>query len=247
MIMVLNIRFSVFGTLIFFFVLLPIICDGGGREKEKIKVACIGDSITYGARLDERDKFSYPSQLQKLLGNNYYVENFGVSSCTLIRKGIPTVWSQLSIIKAANPDVVVISLGTNDTCGAGTCGDRKCWEYKDEFEGDYSDLIDTIRNWPSQPRIWICAPSPMVLETPDLSSERIQGLIVRKPRLQELIGIIKKVAEDKKVGFINLNTPLAGKGELFTEQDGVHPNKDGYLAIAELVYGELKKGKLKRN
>jgi alpha-L-fucosidase len=49
------------------------------------------------------------------------------------------------------------------------------------------------------------------------------------------------VAENKKVGFIDLNTPLTGKPELFTEQDGVHPNKDGYLAIAKLVYHEVKK------
>ncbi len=137
--------------------------------------------------------------------------------------------------------MVVISLGTNDTCGEGTCGDRKCWEYKDEFEGDYSDLIDTLRTWPSRPRVWICAPSPMVLETPGLSEERIQGLSVRKPRLQELIQKIKTVAENKKVGFIDLNTPLTGKAKLFTEQDGVHPNKDGYFAIAKLVYREVKK------
>lgn len=245
--MVLNMRISVFFSLIFFFVLLPIISDGGGRKKEKIKVACIGDSITYGARLDNPEDDSYPAQLQGLLGEKYLVGNFGVSSCTLIRKGIPTVWSLLSKIKESNPDVVVISLGTNDTCGYGTCGDRKCWEYKDEFEGDYNDLIDTIREWPSQPRIWICAPSPMVLETPGLSAERTQGLIVRQPRLLELIEITKRVAENKKVGFIDLNTPLTGKGNLFTEEDGVHPNKDGYLAIAELVYGELKKGKLRRN
>ena len=235
------IRFIVLNSLILVFLLLPSLGNGWGKEKEKTKIACVGDSITFGARLENRDKFSYPARLQKLLGNEYIVENFGVGSCTLIRKGEPTVWNQLSKIKATNPDVVIISLGTNDTCGEGTCGDRKCWEYKNEFEGDYSDLIDTLRTWPSRPRIWICAPSPMVLETPDLSEERVQGLSIRKPRLQELSQIIKKVAENKKVGFIDLNTPLTGKAELFTEQDGVHPNKDGYNTIAKLVYREIKK------
>lgn len=231
----------ILASLLITFVFMPIVGNGWGRESEKIKVACIGDSITFGARLENPEEDSYPARLQKLLGGKYLVENFGVSSCTLIRKGIPTVWNQLSKIKEANPNMVVISLGTNDTCGEGTCGDRKCWEYKDEFEGDYSDLIDTLRTWPSQPRIWICAPSPMVLETPGLSEERIQGLRVRKPRLQELIQITKTVAENKKVGFIDLNTPLTGKAKLFTEQDGVHPNKDGYFAIAKLVYREVKK------
>lgn len=211
----------------------------GFSTKEKIKVACVGDSITYGARLDDRDKHSYPAQLQVLLGKNYSVENFGVGGCTLIRKGQPTVWNELPKIKEANPDIIIISLGTNDTCGMGTCGDRKCWEYKDEYESDYRDLIDELSALPSNPQIFIAAPTPMVLETPGLNSERVAGLSVRKPRLQELIGMIKRVAKEKNVSFIDLNEPLDHRPELFTESDGVHPNKDGYRAIAELVGKKL--------
>ena len=222
-------------------ILLMVLLIAGGCAKKKIKVACVGDSITYGARLDDREKHSYPAQLQSLLGESYSVENFGVGSCTLIRKGSPTVWDELSKIKEANPDVVVISLGTNDTCGMGTCGDRKCWEFKDEFEGDYRDLIDELSQLPSRPQIFICAPSPMVLETPGLDNERIEGLTIRKLRLELLIDIVKKVAEEKNVEFIDLNTPLDNRPELFTEKDGVHPNKDGYMVIAEIIYQELKK------
>uniref|UniRef100_UPI0032168266 DUF459 domain-containing protein n=1 Tax=uncultured Draconibacterium sp. TaxID=1573823 RepID=UPI0032168266 len=233
-------HFPVLVGLLLFLLLIPNIGEGS-KNKKVIKVVCIGDSITYGARLTDRDRDSYPAQLQLLLGDKYQVFNLGVGSCTLIRKGKPTVWNQLSKIKEANPDIVIISLGTNDTCGFGTCGDRKCWEYKDEYETDYSDLIDTLRTLPSNPKIWLCAPSPMVLETPGLSADRIDGLTVRKPWLQELITYVKKVAKAKDTGFIDLNTPLKHKPELFTEKDGVHPNKDGYCAIAKLVYSELKK------
>jgi acyl-CoA thioesterase-1 len=236
-----NIRVSVFATLVMCFVLLPVIGEGFGKKKDKIKVACVGDSITFGARLDDPGKHSYPAQLQLLLGNQYEVSNFGVGSCTLIRKGRPTVWNLVSKIKEAEPDIIIISLGTNDTCGKGTCGNRKCWEYKDEYEGDYRDLIDSLRTIQSKPQFYICAPSPMVLETPGLSSERIEGLTVRKPRLQELIGYVKKVVKEKNVGFIDLNTPLDHQPKLFTEKDGVHPNTGGYRAIAELVYQGIKK------
>ncbi len=219
--------------------LIAIFAFTGFSTKENIKVACVGDSITFGARLDDPDKDSYPAQLQVLLGENYSVENFGVGSLTLIRKGIPTVWNELPKIKAANPDIIVISLGTNDTCGFGTCGDRKCWHYKDEFESHYRDLIDELSALPSSPQIFIAAPTPMVLETPGLNSERIAGLTARKPRLQELIGMIKKVATEKNVHFIDLNDPLDHRPELFTESDGVHPNKAGYSTIAELVWKKL--------
>ncbi len=209
--------------------------------KDKIKVSCVGDSITFGARLEDPSTDSYPAQLQQFLGNRYVVANHGVGGSTLLKKGKPNVWGQLPRIKNASPDIVVISLGTNDTCGMGTCGNRKCWEYKDEFAEDYRTLIDELQEIPSNPDIWICAPSPMVLETPGLSNERITGLTVRKPRLQELIVTIKEVAKEKKVKFIDLNTPLMNKPELFTEKDGVHPNKAGYKAIAKLVYANIRK------
>jgi len=232
-----NIRVSVFGTLLVCFILLPVIGEGWGLKKEKIKVACIGDSITFGARLEDRDKYAYPAQLQALLGENYIVENFGVGSCTLIRKGKPNVWTQLPMIKESNPDIVIISLGTNDTCG----GTRACWDHKDDFPGDYRDLIDTLRTFSSNPQIYICAPSPMVIETPGLDSSRIADLQERQPRLQELIAIVKKIASEKKTYFIDLNMPMENKPELFTEKDGVHPNIAGYTIIAELVYGAIQK------
>jgi len=206
------------------------------ERSDRIRIACVGDSITHGARVTDRAKHSYPAQLQRLLGDRVEVTNFSVGSCTLIRKGRPNVWSQLGKIEKANPHVVVVSLGTNDTCG----GRRRCWDHKDEFPADCRDLIDALRAFPSNPSVWLCAPTPMVLETLDLSPKRTADLKTRKPRLQELIGIVKAVAKEKRVGLIDLNTPLADRPELFTEADGVHPNQAGYRAIAELVAKALR-------
>jgi len=207
-----------------------------GEPPGKTRIACVGDSITYGARLQNRAEDSYPARLQRLLGNSAEVTNFGVGGCTLIRKGRPTVWNQLGRIEQARPDVVIISLGTNDTCG----GTRRCWDHHDEFPADCRDLIDTIRAFPSEPRVWICAPTPMVLETPGLSPKRKADLTTRKPRLQQLIAVVRRVAEEKEVGLIDLNTPLADRPELFTISDGVHPNRAGYRVIAERVCKALK-------
>ncbi len=204
-------------------------------DRETIKVACIEDSITFGARLEDPTQDSYPAELQRLLGNTYAVENFGVSSLTLLKKGMPTVWDELPKVKASNPDILVISLGTNDTCGFGSCGDRKCWEYKDEFEQDLRDLIKEVNSWPSTPKIYLCTPSPMVLETPGLTEERISGLTERRPRLDQIIEWITSISQEMEIPLIDLNQAMDHQPDLFTESDGVHPNKKGYSLIASLI------------
>ena len=45
-------------------------------NNNKIQVACIGDSITFGARLEFQKEDSYPAQLQQLLGTEFQVNNF---------------------------------------------------------------------------------------------------------------------------------------------------------------------------
>ena len=50
---------------------------------DKTKVACVGDSITFGLGLPDRTNESYPAQLQKMLDEaepgKYEVRNFGNS------------------------------------------------------------------------------------------------------------------------------------------------------------------------
>ena len=55
--------------------------------QEKIKVACIGNSVTYGYGHKEQGSTSYPTQLQQMLGDKYEVRNFGHSGATLLSKG----------------------------------------------------------------------------------------------------------------------------------------------------------------
>ncbi|MAG93137.1 MAG: sialate O-acetylesterase [Planctomycetaceae bacterium] len=161
------------------------------RLPAPIRVACLGDSITAGARVDARTE-SYPARLQQLLGDQYDVKNFGLGSATLIKTGRPNVWQKLEVVKEFQPDVAIISLGTNDT----VAGKRKNWERIERFEDDFTTLISALAELPTQPRIVLCTPTAMVLETKGLSANRLANLTERKPRLQELCKRIRKLAAE---------------------------------------------------
>src|SRR5690606_30303184 len=99
-----------------------------------IKVASIGNSVTYGAGILDRENSSYPSQLQKMLGTNYLVGNFGRNGATLLKKGHNPYYKTDEFQRAMdfNADMAIIHLGLNDT-------DPRNWpNYRDEFEGDYT-------------------------------------------------------------------------------------------------------------
>ena len=48
----------------------------------QIKVACVGDSITYGHGIKNWAKNNYPVLLQNKLGSDYHVRSFGAVSYT---------------------------------------------------------------------------------------------------------------------------------------------------------------------
>jgi arylsulfatase A-like enzyme/lysophospholipase L1-like esterase len=219
-------------------VLMVVSLSVSAAAHAQTRVACLGDSITAGARVDAATQ-SYPARLQEILGDEFTVRNFGVGGATLIKTGRPSVWQTLEAVKQFNPHCVVISLGTNDTVG----GQRKNWEQIDRFDEDYASLIDALADLPTKPKIVLCTPTSMVLSTPGLSASRLTNLQERRPRLQNLCKRIRTLAKssvDKNVSLLELNAVLKGRPELLTKRDGVHPNAEGYLTIAKAVAKHLR-------
>lgn len=227
------------------FLLFALAVWGSDASGEVVRVACLGDSITFGARVDAATQ-SYPARLQEVLGDGFVVQNFGLGSATLIKTGRPNVWQKLGDIKKFQPNWVVISLGTNDT----VAGKRKNWEKIDRFDNDYADLVDLLAAFPTKPRIVLCTPTPMVLSTPGMSQERLANLRERKPRLQNLCLRIRKLASSKagkNVSLLELNSVLRERPELMSESDGVHPNANGYLTLASAVANHIQESSNRPN
>lgn len=86
-------------------------------SRAQLRVACLGNSITYGTALPDPQTQCYPAVLQQLLGDGYKVENFGhAGAAVLIRGHHPyTQTQEYAAALAFRPDIAVIHLGVNDT------------------------------------------------------------------------------------------------------------------------------------
>jgi lysophospholipase L1-like esterase len=186
-----------------------------------IKVACVGDSITQLS--------GWPAMLGTELGAGYTSTNYGLSGTTLLKNGDHPYWTsqQFTDSHNANPDIVVIMLGTNDSKPFN-------WDtHKGEFVGDYEALVDSYAALPSHPKIYLnlCPPA-------GVNGYQIVGSVIEN----EIIPDIKQVAAAKGVPTIDVFDAFGGHNldtSLFSAGDQVHPNAKGAQLIADTVYAAL--------
>lgn len=192
-------------------------------RKDAVRVACIGNSITFGAGIRNRSRDSYPSVLARMLGDSYWVKNFGVSARTMLNKGDHPYMNEPAYKNALafNPNIVVIKLGTNDSKSFN-------WKYKADFMKDAQTMINAFKGLPSQPKIYLCYPSKAYL-----TGDGINDDIISK----EIIPMIKKLAKKNGLSVIDLHTAMDGMPELFP--DRIHPNEKGAQVMAKAVYQSL--------
>ena len=186
-----------------------------------IRVACIGNSITDGHGIDMATAYGYPALLQKKLGEDYWVKNFGVSARTMLNKGDFPYMNELAWRDALafKPDIVVIKLGTNDS-------KPHNWRYGQEFKQDLQQMIKAL----GKAKIYLCTPIPAFKSTWDISDSVITNSI---------IPIQQEVARKNKLQVIDLHTLMANDEEL-VQPDGIHPNNKGVAKMADIIAEAIK-------
>ena len=148
------------------------------------------------------------------LEKGFEVRNFGHSGCTLLRHGHHPYISEPEYKAALNyaADIIVIHLGVNDT-------DPRNWpNYADEFNHDYSLLIDSLRSHNPKAKVWICLMTPLTFR----HHRFLSGTRDWHQQIQEHI---RQIAINKRRGLIDLFSPLYKRPDLFI--DAVHPNAEG--------------------
>jgi lysophospholipase L1-like esterase/pimeloyl-ACP methyl ester carboxylesterase len=214
----------IFAFLIFFPVGLATGIEGALAQSSvsPIKVACVGDSITWGVGASSQFQ-SYPFQLARMLGAQYDVHDLGVSGRTLLSHAdspyIKTGY--LAALKAFQPNIVVIMLGTNDT-------KPQNWPFKDEFIQDYLALIASIQAVTSKPQIILCTPP---------YCPRMDSGSINEPDVLLEIPMIRSVAKQTGLPVVDVHAATNGMANLFP--DRIHPTNAGHHLIACAVYHQI--------
>ena len=211
-------------------------------KTDAIRVACIGNSITDGHGIDMATAFGYPAELQKILGEDYWVKNFGVSGRTMLNKGDVPYMNEMAWqdAQAFRPDIAIIKLGTNDS-------KPQNWQHADEFRQDLEQMILTlcpelaaqtakktkknkkVAATPVKPQIFLCTPIPAVSTNWNISDSVI---------VNGIIPIQQEVARKYGLKVVDLHTLFANDGDKMLS-DGIHPDGKGARRLAEIIAGEI--------
>lgn len=192
-------------------------------ERGKKIVACVGDSITFGAGVSNQKKDSYPAYLQKRLDESYQVINYGMSGRTLLSTG------DMPYIREKNykrtfvdhPSVYIIMLGTNDA---------KPYNFDQVgFKREYEVFLKKyIRQTNAEKIIIMKPPKAFCINGADMPMYDIlnENVIAEQE-------IIDALAEELKIQVVDLYSFTENHPEYF--KDGIHPNSMGNSKIADYI------------
>ena len=208
----------------------------------QMKIACLGDSITKAANLEDEEnyeQYAYPAKLQELLGAQE-VYNLGIGGSSIGR-----YWADAFVDRymeiPADSDIIIVMGGTND----GFCvsdeefGSLEEREYH-TFCGDLDELMRGLReNYPDA-QIFFATPLPNVLQD-YLMSER--DYLLPQKKFVEVIQVLADEYDFELIDLYNSNVLDSHDANIITEYmpDGVHGNEEGYQILAERFAGEIVK------
>ena len=208
-------------------------------EKDIVRIACVGDSITYGATSTNKNK-TYPAFLQEMLGLDYYVFNAGISGYSIVStdqyayKKTP----EFQQAKRFTPDVVLFALGTNDANPTDT-QPYKNWENPDnnrtkKFIDSTNELLDAFVEVNSDVKIIMLLPSSLF----KVGDDGWNADAWNENLVKYVTPNLKNIAESRKLKTVDLFAWSLENKDVFV--DGLHPMDDTYKTYAQFIYDSIK-------
>ena len=192
-------------------------------KEGQVRVACVGDSLTYGYGVSNWVKNNYPTQLGGMLGDGYCVNNYGYSGHTVSKSGDRPYTSEKLYRQSIDfaPNIVIIMLGSNDTKSGN-------WKGKEHLASDYAEIIKSYLALDSVKKMIIMSPTPVWAKNGKVHYGLNVDLIAT-----DVHDVAKELAEQFGLGYIDLYEIFEDKGGLF--KDGAHPNAAGAKIIAQTL------------
>lgn len=190
----------------------------------KIHIACIGDSITYGAGVRGKADKTWEYYLNQILGDSYQVINYGISGRTLQNEGDYPYKADKFYSESlrCSASVFLIMLGSNDAKPYNWNAER----YELQLEAFCREYIGLENH----PQVMLMTPTRCY---PDPKTGKVGFDIDAETIDINISVIVKRVAAELGLEVIDLHKLTQSHGDWFV--DGVHPNELGNKKIAEFI------------
>lgn len=221
----------------------------------KVRVACVGDSLTRGDGSHEprrpkgrgmAQRGNYPAALQRLLGDRFEVRNFGHGGATACNASdAPYIETpEWAAARRFLPDVMVLMLGTNDAkvqhweeepCRWYPCGrtHRHCGPAA--YAAGMRALLDGWHE--ARPFTLVLQPPPILADRWGISQRLLPAV---RTELRALLPPTAAAAVcDRGQATVRAEElPIQPSRAAFT-RDGIHLNRAGSRQLACVAFGEL--------
>ncbi len=194
-------------------------------------VGCIGDSITYGAGASLQVAYAYPFAMQRELGDEYRVVNFGCNAMTMCTNHsdayVKCTQYQALVNYADKLDMVFVMLGTNDA-------DRFGLDWTDAVVKDYTDSFHALMKLlkDANPDVKIILFNPPICYRTQLSSYHTPW---NESIEKNVVPLVKQLADAEGYELFDMHTFTKENVNIKDFEDKLHPNDKGYAVMAKKV------------
>lgn len=193
--------------------------------KTGMTYVALGASDTFGTGTDNPELESWPSDLTRLLGDRAHLVNLGIPGINVH----DALRVELPVALDAHPDLVTVWLAVNDLADQVPVA---------SYAQDLDTLIQRLQTSFPHTRIAV-ANVPDLTLVPRFQTYNIQQL---RALIAGYNTAIASVANNHHIILVDLYQTwreLANHPE-YISSDGFHPNRSGYLRVAQIFYQVLR-------